>query len=167
MRLEDSKIAIIGLGYVGLPLAVEFSKKFPVVGFDINNTRVNELNNGHDVTLEVEDEILAQVLGLSDEKGLKLSADINDIAECNIYIVTVPTPINQFKAPELGPLKSASKMIGEILSKGDIVIYESTTYPGCTEEDCVPILEEVSGLSFNEDFYSFTYKFNIIIINIY
>lgn len=154
MRLEDSKIAIIGLGYVGLPLAVEFSKKFPVVGFDINNTRVNELNNGHDVTLEVEDEILAQVLGLSDEKGLKLSADINDIAECNIYIVTVPTPINQFKAPELGPLKSASKMIGEILSKGDIVIYESTTYPGCTEEDCVPILEEVSGLSFNEDFYA-------------
>ena len=154
MRLEDSKIAIIGLGYVGLPLAVEFSKKFPVVGFDINNTRVNELNNGHDVTLEVEDEILTQVLGLSDEKGLKLSADINDIAECNIYIVTVPTPINQFKAPELGPLKSASKMIGEILSKGDIVIYESTTYPGCTEEDCVPILEEVSGLSFNEDFYA-------------
>ena len=154
MRLEDSKIAIIGLGYVGLPLAVEFSKKFPVVGFDINKTRVNELNNGHDATLEVEDEILAQVLGFSDEKGLKLSADINDIADCNIYIVTVPTPINQFKAPELGPLKSASKMIGEILSKGDIVIYESTTYPGCTEEDCVPILEAVSGLSFNEDFFA-------------
>jgi UDP-N-acetyl-D-galactosamine dehydrogenase len=148
-KLEDSKIAIIGLGYVGLPLAVELSKKFKVLGFDISTNRVNELNNGNDFTLEVSEDELKSVL----KGGLELSYNEEDLKSCNIYIVTVPTPINIHKAPDLTPLISASTMIGKTLAAGDVVIYESTTYPGCTEEDCVPVLEKFSNLKFNEDFY--------------
>ena len=150
MKLENCRIAVIGLGYVGLPLAVEFGKKFPTVGFDINLQRVNDLNNGIDHTNEVELEELNKVLN---NNLFRLSNDIESIKECNIYIVTVPTPIDKYKAPDLTLLLKASKMIGEILKKGDIVIYESTVYPGCTEEDCVPVLEQYSGLKFNKDFY--------------
>ncbi|MFN5418563.1 MAG: nucleotide sugar dehydrogenase, partial [Flavobacteriia bacterium] len=148
-KLEDSKIAIIGLGYVGLPLAVELSKKFKVLGFDISKERVEELKKGNDFTLEVSENDLKDVL----KNGLALSYEKNELESCNIYIVTVPTPINIHKAPDLTPLILASEMIGKTLTKGDVVIYESTTYPGCTEEDCVPVLEKHSGLKFNQDFY--------------
>jgi UDP-N-acetyl-D-galactosamine dehydrogenase len=150
MKLENCKIAVIGLGYVGLPLAVEFGKILPTVGFDINLQRVNDLNSGIDHTNEVELEELNKVLN---NNLFRLSNEIESIKECNIYIVTVPTPIDKYKSPDLTPLLKASKMIGEILKKGDIVIYESTVYPGCTEEDCVPVLEQYSGLKFNVDFY--------------
>ncbi|MCX8484551.1 MAG: nucleotide sugar dehydrogenase [Bacteroidia bacterium] len=158
MKVEDSKIAIIGLGYVGLPLAVEFARKYPTYGFDISHSRVKELNKGIDATLEVESEDLKSVLRpntkeLGTKYGLSLTTVITDISECNVYIVTVPTPIDSYKRPDLRPLISASTTIGKVLSKGDVVIYESTTYPGCTEEDCVPVLESVSGLKFNEDFF--------------
>lgn len=147
MTNQEIKIAIIGLGYVGLPLAVEFGKKYPVLGFDINNTRISELKSGFDKTLESnKEEILAS-------KNLRFSSNPEDLDEYNIFIVTVPTPINQFKSPDLTPLLKASEMIGYHLKKGDIVIYESTVYPGCTEEDCVPVLEKISGLIFNKDFY--------------
>jgi len=152
MNLQDKKIAIIGLGYVGLPLAVEFSKKFKVIGFDINQHRVNDLNQGHDATLEVSDDSLQEVLTKS-INGLKLCCDIKDLNDCNVYIVTVPTPVDKNNRPILTPLIKASETIGKVLKKGDIVIYESTVYPGATEEDCVPVLEKVSGLQFNEDFY--------------
>ena len=150
MELENCKIAVIGLGYVGLPLAIEFGKKYPTVGFDINLQRVNDLINGIDHTNEVELEELHKVLN---NNLFRLSNEIESIKGSNIYIVTVPTPIDKFKAPDLSPLLKASKMIGEILKKGDIVIYESTVYPGCTEEDCVPLLEQYSKLKFNTDFY--------------
>lgn len=141
------KIAIVGLGYVGLPLAVEFSKKFSVVGFDINTSRISELESGFDRTKEIgNDEILACT-------NLKFTNNSEKIANCNIYIITVPTPIDKFKKPDLTPLLSASKVIGSVLKKDDIVIYESTVYPGCTEEDCVPVLEKESGLKFNQNFY--------------
>ena len=140
-------IAIIGLGYVGLPLAVEFGKKYPVIGFDINTKRISELEQGIDLTLE------SNPSEIQSAKFLKFSSSIQDLSTCNIYIVTVPTPIDQFKAPDLGPLLRASAMIGKVLKKGDIVIYESTVYPGCTEEDCVPVLELESKLKFNADFY--------------
>lgn len=159
MILENTKIAIIGLGYVGLPLAVEFARKFPTYGFDISVLRVNELNNGIDSTLEVESEDLNTVLCqkstkmVSDNHGLFLTTVLNEISNCNVYIVTVPTPIDNYKRPDLRPLISASTTIGKVLKKGDVVIYESTTYPGCTEEDCVPVLEAVSGLKFNQDFF--------------
>ncbi|MDA8769626.1 nucleotide sugar dehydrogenase [Schleiferiaceae bacterium] len=159
MQLENSKIAIIGLGYVGLPLAVEFARKFPTVGFDISVNRVNELKEGIDSTLEVETDDLKSVLLLNmmetdgKKDGLFLTTALNDISDCNVYIVTVPTPIDNYKRPDLRPLISASTTIGKILKKGDVVIYESTTYPGCTEEDCVPVLETYSGLKFNEDFF--------------
>jgi UDP-N-acetyl-D-galactosamine dehydrogenase len=153
--LENKKIAIIGLGYVGLPLAVEFAKKYAVVGFDINENRINQLSAGEDITKETSKGELTEVLkSLSNEaKGLYLSFESASIAESNVYIVTVPTPIDESKRPDLRILISASRMIGEVLKKNDIVIYESTTYPGCTEEDCVPVLEEFSGLKFNEDFF--------------
>lgn len=152
--MNNYKIAIIGLGYVGLPLAIEFAKKYKVIGFDINPERVNELQNGEDSTLEAELDDLHQVIHCeSIEKGLAFTTKINDISDCNIYIVTVPTPINQFKSPDLGPLLKATKTIAGVLKKNDIVIYESTVYPGCTEEDCVPVLEKESGLKFNVDFY--------------
>ncbi|OEK02512.1 hypothetical protein BFP97_13710 [Roseivirga sp. 4D4] len=152
--MNSDKIAIIGLGYVGLPLAVAFAEKYKVIGFDINEPRIKELNSGHDHTLEVEDELLKSVLkGKDSEEGLFNSSDLNDIKGCNIYIITVPTPIDEDHNPDLTPLIRASQTIGEVLKAGDIVIYESTVYPGATEEDCVPILEKISGLKFNIDFY--------------
>lgn len=151
------KIAVIGLGYVGLPLAIEFGRKYSVIGFDINESRVKELQDGKDHTKEADLEKMKEATGLaktSDDKGLVFSANKEHLKSCNIYIVTVPTPIDSFNAPDLKPLQNASAMIGSVLSKGDIVIYESTTYPGCTEEDCVPIIEKVSGLKFNQDFFA-------------
>lgn len=146
--LSATKIALIGLGYVGLPLAVEFGKQYPTTGFDINAARIAELNAGKDSTLEVEPELLAEAT------KLRFSSLLEDIAECNVYIVTVPTPIDAAKRPDLTPLEKASKAIGKVLKPGDTVIYESTVYPGCTEEVCVPILERVSGLRFNEQFFA-------------
>lgn len=158
LDITNLKIGIIGLGYVGLPLAIEFSKKFYVVGFDINSGRVRELRDGVDKTKEanVNDLILGLKNGMlsDDNVGLSFSDNKDDLKSCNIYIVTVPTPINKFKAPDLTPLIKASEMLGSILKKGDIVVYESTVYPGCTEEDCVPILERVSGMTFNKDFFA-------------
>lgn len=150
-------ISVIGLGYVGLPLAVEFAKYYPVVGFDINRTRINELRGGKDVTLEVEDDLLASVtvneLPQVDAKGFYSSYDLEDIRQCNVYIVTVPTPVDKNNRPDLTPLYKASETVGKVLKKGDYVIYESTVYPGVTEDECVPVLEKVSGLKFNVDFY--------------
>jgi len=149
-------IGVIGLGYVGLPLALEFAKKHKTYGFDINSERVNELRRGEDHTQEADLkqlEIAMTSWGRDSDEGLCFSYDINDLRACNIFIVTVPTPIGQFKTPDLTPLLKASEMIGEVLKKGDIVIYESTVYPGCTEEDCVPVLEEISSLKFNVDFF--------------
>ena len=142
-------ICILGLGYVGLPLALEFSKKYKVVGFDINEKRVNELNAMADETAQVESDELKQAI----QDGLTLSSSENALSDCTVFIVTVPTPIDENRLPDLKPLLSASKIIGRYLKKGDYVIYESTTYPGCTEEDCVPVLEKESGLLFNQDFY--------------
>lgn len=148
MELNDIKLAVIGLGYVGLPLAVEFGKHRSVIGFDINQARINALNAGHDATLEVSDEELASA------SHIQFSADPASLGDCNVYIVTVPTPIDEHKRPDLTPLIKASESIGKTLKKGDIVIYESTVYPGATEEDCVPVLEAVSGLTFNQDFFA-------------
>ena len=142
-------IGIIGLGYVGLPLAIAFADHFNVVGYDINQERVSDLNQGIDST----DEADLMLLKKATKKKLQLSSDLQDLVVCNIYIVTVPTPITQFKTPDLTYLISASKMIGGLLNSGDIVVYESTVYPGCTEEDCVPVLEQESGLKYNQDFY--------------
>ena len=156
MKLESCKIAIIGLGYVGLPLAIEFGKKYKVLGFDINQARIEQLKSGIDRTNEADIEGLKFAVNLankSDKVGLKFSSNIEELKSYNIFIVTVPTPIDQFKAPDLTPLLKASEMLGKILKPGDIVIYESTVYPGCTEEECVPILEQNSGLKFNQDFY--------------
>ncbi|MBW4009416.1 Vi polysaccharide biosynthesis UDP-N-acetylglucosamine C-6 dehydrogenase TviB [Moraxella osloensis] len=147
MKLENLKIAIIGLGYVGLPLAVEFGKKIPVIGFDIHQKRIQELQSGQDHTLEVSLEELKQAIHLS------YSANLDDLSNCNFFIVTVPTPIDEFKQPDLTPLIKASTSIGKILKKGDVVVYESTVYPGATEESCIPVLEQVSGLKFNKDFF--------------
>ncbi len=141
------KISVIGLGYVGLPLAVEFGKKFPTIGFDINASRISELREGYDRTLEVEPENLKAATMLS------FTNLLDEISEANIYIVTVPTPIDKNRRPDLTPLIKASETVGKVLNKGDIVIYESTVYPGCTEDDCVPVLEKFSGLRFNVDFY--------------
>lgn len=148
ISLKDIKLAVIGLGYVGLPLAVEFGKQRSVVGFDINQARIDALNEGHDVTLEVSDAELAE------SQQLTYSSQLEDLRDCNVYIVTVPTPIDEYKQPDLTPLIKASEAIGGVLKPGDIVIYESTVYPGATEEDCVPVLEKVSGLIFNKDFYA-------------
>jgi UDP-N-acetyl-D-galactosamine dehydrogenase len=142
------KIAIIGLGYVGLPLAVAFSKKFEVIGFDINQNRIQELKNGHDRTLEIEDHLLS-----SASNNLSYSFNIQDIKDCNIYIITVPTPVDKANRPNLAPLIHSSKTVGSVLMRGDIVIYESTVYPGATEDVCVPELEKSSGLKFNKDFF--------------
>ena len=153
IKINDISIAIVGLGYVGLPLAIEFAKKFPVLGFDINKKRVRELSSKKDITNEADLESLSSVMDDSGRSGLRFTDNPEDISGCNVYIITVPTPINHFKAPDLNPLLSASKMIGQILKKNDIVIYESTVYPGCTEEDCVPVLEKFSKLKFNIDFF--------------
>lgn len=147
MNLADIKLAIIGLGYVGLPLAVEFGRKRPVRGFDINQRRIEELASGKDFTLETTSEELRAATHLT------FTTDPNDLRDCNCYIVTVPTPIDEHKQPDLTPLIRASETVGKVLKKGDIVIYESTVYPGCTEEDCTPVLEKYSGLKFNQDFF--------------
>jgi UDP-N-acetyl-D-galactosamine dehydrogenase len=156
MILEDKKIAIIGLGYVGLPLAIEFGKKFRVLGFDINENRIKELNSGIDKTKEADIEgLLYSTSLISSQKkiGLSFSSNVNELNDFNVFIVTVPTPIDQFKAPDLTPLLRASEMLGKVIKKGDIIIYESTVYPGCTEDDCVPVLEKFSNLKFNMDFF--------------
>jgi UDP-N-acetyl-D-galactosamine dehydrogenase len=150
------KIAIIGLGYVGLPLARLFATKYPVVGFDINQNRINELNSGLDSTLEIDEATLKNVLLTSSgsSNGLYCSCNIADISDCNYYIVTVPTPVDKNNRPDLNPLYKSSETVGKVLKKGDIVIYESTVYPGVTEEECIPVLERVSGLKFNVDFFA-------------
>ena len=147
MDIKDAKIAVIGLGYVGLPLAVEFAKKYPVTGFDISAPRIEELRQGRDSSLEVEPEELAAI-------SMTYTDQLEDIRDCNVYIVTVPTPIDDYKSPDLTPLISASRAVGEVIGKGDIVIYESTVYPGATEDDCIPVIEKISGLAFNQDFYA-------------
>ena len=156
--LSEAKIAVIGLGYVGLPLAVEFGKKFPTVGFDINSLRVEELAKGVDSTLEVEDDYLKSVLvqprDIADNKnGLLVTTAAGELYDCNVFIITVPTPTDKHNRPVLTPMLKASETVGKVLKKGDVVIYESTVYPGVTEEECVPVLETVSGRKFNEDFY--------------
>ena len=148
LKLEETKIAIIGLGYVGLPLAVEFAKKLPVLGFDINKPRIEELKSGTDSTLEVSD------AELTEAKHLSYSSEVSELKSSNVYIVTVPTPIDKHKKPDLTPLEKASLMLGDVISKGDIIIYESTVFPGATEEICIPIIEKQSGLVFNKDFYA-------------
>jgi UDP-N-acetyl-D-galactosamine dehydrogenase len=154
--MNKEKIGIIGLGYVGLPLARLFATKYAVVGFDINQKRINELQQGQDVTLEVEEDILKAVLKDTDNTkiGLFCSSNLDDIKDCNYYIVTVPTPIDKNNRPDLTPLYKASETIGKVLKKGDIVIYESTVYPGATEDECVPVLEKASGLTYNQDFFA-------------
>ncbi len=153
--MSSTKIAVIGLGYVGLPLARLFATKYPVVGFDINENRIKELQSGTDSTLEVEDEILQEVLRTSPQmvQGLYCSNRLEDIEDCNYFIVTVPTPVDSTNRPILTPLYKSSETVGKVLKKGDIVVYESTVYPGVTEDECVPVLEKVSGLQFNEDFF--------------
>lgn len=147
MDITSARIAVIGLGYVGLPLAVEFAKKYPVVGFDISKGRINELRQGRDRSLEVEPDELAAV-------SMTFTDSLDDLRDSNVYIVTVPTPIDDFKSPDLGPLISASQTVGQVVKKGDVVIYESTVYPGATEEDCIPVIEAASGLTFNRDFFA-------------
>jgi UDP-N-acetyl-D-galactosamine dehydrogenase len=153
--MNDYKIAIIGLGYVGLPLAVAFAEKYSVIGFDINQGRVNQLMGGHDFTLEVSDELLSSVVSSEPkEKGLLCTTDLSQLNGCNVFIVTVPTPTDKHNRPDLTPLYKASETVGKVLKKGDIVVYESTVYPGVTEDECIPVLERVSGLKFNVDFFA-------------
>jgi UDP-N-acetyl-D-galactosamine dehydrogenase len=147
MDIKDAKIAVIGLGYVGLPLAVEFAKKFAVVGYDISVPRITELRQGKDSSLEVDSEELASV-------SMTFTDRLADLGDSNVFIVTVPTPIDEYKNPDLRPLISASRTVGQVIGKGDVVIFESTVYPGATEEDCIPVIEEVSGLKFNRDFFA-------------
>ena len=151
MQEKDIKICVIGLGYVGLPLARLFSTKFPTVGFDMNQARVDALNGGHDATLEVSDDLLQDALN---NHGFRCTTDINDIKNCNFYVVAVPTPVDADNRPDLKPLWGASETVGKVISKGDIVVYESTVYPGVTEEECLPVVEKVSGLKFNKDFFA-------------
>ncbi len=154
--MKNNKIAIIGLGYVGLPLAIEFAKKYSVLGFDINKNRINDLSNCKDNTLEANLHDLKLTINLAKSDnfcGLSFTSDAEKLKYCNIYIVTVPTPIDKYKSPDLKPLINATELIGKYLKKNDIVIYESTVYPGCTEDNCVPVLEKISGLIFNKDFY--------------
>lgn len=150
MNIDDIKICVVGLGYVGLPLARLFSTQFPTVGFDINRRRVEMLMQGHDETLEVEDALLQEAIG---QHGFRCTSNEDDICECNVYIVAVPTPVDDNNRPDLMPLISASEVVGRVISKGDVVVYESTVYPGVTEETCLPTVERVSGLTLNRDFY--------------
>lgn len=147
--LKDTKIAVIGLGYVGLPLARLFSTKYKTIGYDYNPARVKALMAGHDATMEVSDELLQTAI----KNGFICTSDLNEIMECNFYVVAVPTPVDENHNPDLSPLISASEVVGKVISKGDVVVYESTVYPGVTEESCIPVVERVSGLKFNEDFY--------------
>lgn len=149
--MNNIKIAVIGLGYVGLPLARLFSTKYQTVGFDLNKNRVDELMTGHDSTLEVDDNLLQEAIN---KNGFKCTSDIEDIKDCNFYVVAVPTPVDDNNHPDLTPLIGASKTVGKVISKGDIVVYESTVYPGVTEEECLPVVEKESGLTFNKDFYA-------------
>ena len=147
--IKDTKIAVIGLGYVGLPLARLFSTKYKTIGYDYNPARVKALMAGHDATMEVSDELLQTAI----KNGFSCTSDLEDIKECNFYVVAVPTPVDENHNPDLSPLISASEVVGKVISKGDVVVYESTVYPGVTEESCIPVVERVSGLKFNEDFY--------------
>ncbi|MDH4254886.1 MAG: nucleotide sugar dehydrogenase, partial [Gammaproteobacteria bacterium] len=147
-EINKLRIGVIGLGYVGLPLAVEFGKRYPTVGFDVKEARIDELNAGHDSTLEVEEDELAQA------GKLKFTSDSMDLAGCNFYVVTVPTPVSNDNRPLLSPLRYASQTLATVIQKGDIVVFESTVYPGCTEEFCIPIIEQSSGLKFNRDFFA-------------
>lgn len=149
--METIKICVIGLGYVGLPLARLFSTKFQTIGFDMNQNRVDSLNNAHDATLEVDDNLLKEAI---EKNGFRCTTDLNDIKDCNFYVVAVPTPVDENNRPDLRPLWGASETVGKVISKGDIVVYESTVYPGVTEEECLPVVEKVSGLKFNVDFYA-------------
>ena len=149
--MKEYKICVIGLGYVGLPLARLFATKYPTIGFDMNQSRVDALNAGHDATLEVADDLLQDAIN---NHGFKCTTNIEDIRECNFYIVAVPTPVDDNNRPDLKPLWGASETVGKVISKGDIVVYESTVYPGVTEEECLPVVERVSGLTFNKDFYA-------------
>ena len=149
--MKDTKIGVIGLGYVGLPLARLFSTKFPTVGFDMNQRRVDALMGGHDATLEVSDDLLQEAI---DKHGFVCTTDLEKIKDCNFYVVAVPTPVDENNRPDLAPLQGASETVGEVISKGDVVVYESTVYPGVTEEECLPIVERVSGLKFNQDFFA-------------
>ena len=151
MEMKDTKIGVIGLGYVGLPLARLFSTKFPTVGFDMNQRRVDALMAGHDATLEVSDELLQEAI---DKNGFVCTTDLDKIRDCNFYVVAVPTPVDENNRPDLAPLQGASETVGKVISKGDVVVYESTVYPGVTEEECLPIVERVSGLQFNKDFFA-------------
>ncbi|RZM20375.1 MAG: nucleotide sugar dehydrogenase, partial [Pedobacter sp.] len=154
-NIESSKIAVIGLGYVGLPLAVAFAKKYPVLGFDINQQRIDALRQGVDHTLEIsEDELQSVTVKSPNVKGFYSTNQLEDISACNVFIVTVPTPTDKNNRPDLTPLYRASETVGKVLKKGDIVIYESTVYPGVTEDECIPVLEKISGLVYNEDFYA-------------
>ena len=148
--MNDIKICVIGLGYVGLPLARLFSTKYPTVGFDMSQARVDALMEGHDATLEVADDLLQSAL----KNGFKCTTDINAIRDCNFYVVAVPTPVDENNNPDLTPLVGASTTVGKVINKGDIVVYESTVYPGVTEDECIPVVERVSGLKFNEDFFA-------------
>lgn len=147
-RIKETKIAVIGLGYVGLPLARLFSTKYPTIGYDMNNNRVNRLMEGHDDTLEVCDNLLSEAIS----NGFTCTSNLDDIRDCNFYIVAVPTPVDVYNHPDLKPLIGASETVGKVISKGDVVVYESTVYPGVTEEECLPVVEKVSGLVFNTDF---------------
>ena len=151
MKLSDYRICVIGLGYVGLPLARLFSTKFETIGFDTNKARVEALMAGHDSTLEVSDELLQEAIA---NHGFKCTSDLEQIRDCNFYVVAVPTPVDQNHRPDLRPLVGASETVGKVISKGDIVVYESTVYPGVTEEECLPVVEKVSGLKYNEDFFA-------------
>lgn len=151
MKKDEIKICVIGLGYVGLPLARLFSTKYPTVGFDLKKERVDELNDGHDSTLEVSDDLLQDAIN---NYGFKCTSDIDDIKDCNFYIVAVPTPVDRNNNPDLRPLYGASETVGKVINPGDIVVYESTVYPGVTEDECIPVVERVSGLKFNEDFFA-------------
>lgn len=148
--MDSVRIAVIGLGYVGLPLARLFSTKYETIGFDMNKERVDKLMAGHDSTLEVSDELLQSAI----VNGFKCTSEIEDIRNCNFYIVAVPTPVDKKHIPDLTPLYKASTTVGKVISKGDIVVYESTVYPGVTEDECIPIVEKVSGLKYNEDFFA-------------
>jgi len=154
---KSYRIAVIGQGYVGLPLSLEFARHYPVLGFDINENRINQLSKGYDITLESDTEklndLLKKYIKTEGKLGYKATNELEEISQSNVFIVTVPTPINKYNAPDLGPLISASKMLSGIIKEGDIIIYESTVFPGCTEEECIPILEKYSGLKYNENFY--------------
>ena len=149
--MQNIKICVIGLGYVGLPLARLFSTKFETVGFDMNQSRVDALNGGHDATLEVSDELLQDAIK---NHGFRCTTNLDDIKDCNFYVVAVPTPVDENNRPDLRPLWGASDTVGKVISKGDVVVYESTVYPGVTEEECLPVVERVSGLKFNVDFFA-------------